>query len=169
VGAGQDEVEVANMAQTTVVVNTPGYGDGVQALKAGILEIADILVVNKADNPGADGLVTELESMLSLGPHTDYVPPILRTVASRDEGIPELVDAMEEHHRMLQASGMLERRREERARGDVLDAVRAALMRRFLTGTADEELAAAVRRVARRDIDPHTAAAELMRRLFPAD
>ncbi|HWO93552.1 MAG TPA: methylmalonyl Co-A mutase-associated GTPase MeaB, partial [Dehalococcoidia bacterium] len=124
VGAGQDEVDVAGMAQTTVVVNTPGMGDAVQALKAGILEIADILVVNKADRPSADALVAELEGMLGLSPDSSYQPPVLRTVATTGEGIVDLADAIDEHHARLAESGDLHRVRLGRARQEVLDAAR---------------------------------------------
>ncbi len=166
VGAGQDEVEVADAAQTTIVVNTPGMGDSIQALKAGILEIANILVVNKADRPGADALEAELGTMLGLAPDSSYRPPILRTVASTEEGVVELVDAIDAHRAQLDETGALERGAAARAKRDVLGAARAALMR-TLVASAGDSLDGVVSRVASRETDPHTAARELIGAAFP--
>jgi LAO/AO transport system kinase len=105
VGVGQSELEVAAVADTTVVVLTPNLGDGVQMIKAGILEIADIFVVNKADLDGHARVVTELRSMLSLAPKSSWKPPILATVAARQEGIDELWEAVLAHRRHLESSG----------------------------------------------------------------
>ena len=105
VGVGQSELEVAAVADTTIVVLTPNLGDGVQMIKAGILEIADIFVVNKADLEGHARVVTELRSMLSLAPKGTWKPPILATVAARQEGIEELWDAVLAHRRHLESSG----------------------------------------------------------------
>jgi LAO/AO transport system kinase len=106
VGVGQSELEVAAVADTTVVVLTPNLGDGVQMIKAGILEIADIFVVNKADLDGHARVITELRSMLSLAPRGNWKPPILATVASRQEGIEELWDAVLAHRDHLESSGL---------------------------------------------------------------
>jgi len=105
VGAGQSEVEIAGAAQTTLVIEVPGMGDDVQSIKAGILEIADIFVVNKADREGADGLISQLRAMLRLGdpPANGWVPPILPAVAMRDQGIAEIAAAIERHRNHLQA------------------------------------------------------------------
>src|SRR4029078_13644224 len=92
IGAGQDEVEIAGTAMTTILVNNPGTGDDIQALKAGIIEIADILVVNKADHPGADILVSQLRALLALAPAGSRRPPILKTVAMRNEGLVEVAE-----------------------------------------------------------------------------
>lgn len=163
VGAGQDEVEVAGAAQTTVVVNTPGTGDDVQALKAGILEIADILVVNKADHPGADTLVQQLHSLVSRAADEERGVPVLKTVASRDEGVPELADAIDDHRRYLHESGQLERHRLSQARHQVLALARHELLAGVLRATEEngqlDELVAAV---ARRDLDPYYAARRLI-------
>ncbi len=96
---------------TVVVVTVPGMGDDIQAIKAGILEIADVFVVNKADRDGVDRTVRDLEMMLSLGEHGAWIPPILKTVAAREEGIDLLLDAIESHREFLRASGEIERRR----------------------------------------------------------
>ena len=107
VGVGQDEVEIAQLAHTTAVVSLPGMGDDIQAMKAGLLEIGDIFVVNKADTPGADDVVLQLRNMLEMGsmPENDWHPPIIKTVAVQSEGINALVDAFREHHQFLLASG----------------------------------------------------------------
>jgi LAO/AO transport system kinase len=117
VGVGQDEVEVIRTVQTNMVVLVPGMGDDIQAIKAGIMEIGDIFVVNKADRPGADKTVTEVTMMMSLvEEHGDWVPPIVKTVASRGEGIDELDAAIVRHYDYLASSGELDRRNRERVR-----------------------------------------------------
>jgi len=117
VGVGQDEVEVIRTVQTNVVVLVPGMGDDIQAIKAGIMEIGDIFVVNKADRPGADKTVTEVTMMMSLvEEHGDWVPPIVKTVASRNEGIEELDSAIGKHFDYLATSGELDRRNRDRVR-----------------------------------------------------
>jgi LAO/AO transport system kinase len=107
VGVGQDEVEIAQFAHTTAVVSLPGMGDDIQAMKAGLLEIADVFIVNKSDNPGADDVVEQLQSMLDLGKrsNTDWRPPVLKTVAVKSEGIAELADTFWDHRQFLIDSG----------------------------------------------------------------
>ncbi len=135
VGVGQVEVEVAGAADTTVVVVTPGWGDAVQAAKAGLLEVADVFVVNKADRPGAADTVRDLERMLDLAPGASdaggWRPPVLTTVATRGEGIEELVAALDAHHRHLVASGDDVRRRAGRRRREVRERALAMLGRRL--------------------------------------
>jgi len=176
VGAGQAEVEIMRYAATTIVVMVPGLGDEVQAIKAGILEIADVLAVNKADRDGADSLVRELEMMLRLGRDAGgdgparsggWVPSIVKTVAVSDEGMENLFDAAERHYRHLSSSGALEewRRRELEAeiRGLVRDlAGRQALAWAETAGTWDETFS----RVATRSVDPRTAAAGLVHKFL---
>ena len=117
VGVGQDEVDVIRTVQTNAVVLVPGMGDDIQAIKAGIMEIGDIFVVNKADRPGSDKTVTEVTMMMGLvEEHGDWVPPIVKTVATRGEGIAELDDAIQKHYEYLSASGELDRRNRERVR-----------------------------------------------------
>src|SRR4051794_24108404 len=114
VGVGQAEVEVASLADTTVVLVAPGMGDAIQAAKAGILEIADVFVVNKADRDGADATVRDLRHMLSTGERRDaeqWLPPIVKTVASRGEGVDEVVAAIDNHHAWLRESGRLDAKR----------------------------------------------------------
>ncbi len=161
VGAGQDEVEIAGTALTTVLVNNPGTGDDIQALKAGIIEIADILVVNKADHPGADILVSQLQALLSLAPAGQRRPPILKTTATRGEGLDRLADAIEEHREYLETSGELARSRAVDARHQVLTIARQILLERIRQATPEPDLQALVLRVAARELDPHSAAQEL--------
>jgi LAO/AO transport system kinase len=161
VGAGQDEVEIAGTALTTVLVNNPGTGDDIQALKAGIIEIADILVVNKADYPGADVLVSQLSALLSLSPAGSRRPPILKTTAIKGEGLGDLADAIDEHREWLESSGQLHDHREADARHQVLGIARQILLEKIRQSTPDAALEALVARVANREIDPHSAAEEL--------
>ncbi len=163
VGAGQDEVEVASAAETTAVVLTPAAGDEVQAMKAGLMEVADILVVNKADLPGADALMVQLAAMTAIASRGRLETPILRTVATKGEGIAELADAIDEHRRRLAASGGLERQRLERARRQVLALARHQLLAEVLRATErDGRLDELVRSVARRELDPYAAARRLI-------
>ncbi|MGH2585427.1 MAG: methylmalonyl Co-A mutase-associated GTPase MeaB [Dehalococcoidia bacterium] len=162
VGAGQDEVEVASAAQTTLVLNTPGTGDDVQTLKAGIMEIADILVVNKADLPGTDALVAQLRALLSISEHGDWLIPILKVVATRGDGIPELADAIAKHRTYLETTGRLEKDRRERARRQIVAAAQAELLRRAIRQAGEKGLDDLVAAVAERRVDPHTAAGQLI-------
>ncbi len=162
VGAGQDEVEIAGTALTTVLVNNPGTGDDIQALKAGIIEIADVLVVNKADRPGADVLVSQLRALLALAPGEGRDPPILSTVATTGEGVPALVDAIDEHRAHLERTGALGRQRRREARHQVLSTAQRILLERIRAGTSEEALAELVAQVAGRSLDPHTAAERLV-------
>ena len=158
VGAGQDEIEVAMMADTTVVVLTPGSGDDVQAMKAGIMEIADVLVVNKSDLPNADLLARQLGSIVHAAPE-ERRTPILRTAGGLGEGIEALVDALEEHHAYISEAGVREKHRRAQARHQVLALARQRLIDRVVSehGT-DGRLGDLVERVAAHEIDPHTAA-----------
>jgi LAO/AO transport system kinase len=163
VGAGQDEVEVASQADTTVLVLTPAGGDDVQAMKAGVMEIADIFVVNKADVAGADKLAAQLIAMVTMAARGRLDAPVLRTVATKREGIAELADAIDEHKRKLVASGELEELRRERARAQVLALTRRELLKRALaTGDQQEALDELAGAVARREIDPYQAARRLI-------
>lgn len=162
VGAGQDEVEIASTALTTILVNNPGTGDDIQAMKAGIIEIADILVVNKADHPGADILVSQLRGLLSLAPAGTRRPPILKTTSIRGEGFEELADAIAAHREEIHASGMFEHHLREDANHQVITLTRALLLDRALHAISTEELDALVGRVAARELDPRSAAETLV-------
>jgi LAO/AO transport system kinase len=164
VGVGQAEVEVATAADTTLVVVSPGWGDAVQASKAGILEIADVFVVNKADKEGADDAVKDLRGMLRMGPKLDWVPPIVKTSVVAGEGIDELWDAVDRHRAHQEASGALASKRRRR----ILEEVEAMVAYRLRARTADllgqTESALADDLVARR-LDPYRAADILLRRV----
>ena len=164
VGVGQSEVEVAAAADTTLVLLAPGMGDSIQAAKAGILEIGDVFVVNKADRDGVDSTVRELRNMIALGERDElgWKPPVLKTVASTGEGIDRLLATIDEHRDWLVRSGELDARRTQRARDEV-EALAVAMMRRRLTaGDGADRLAAAADEVVSGRLDPHTAAAELV-------
>jgi LAO/AO transport system kinase len=162
VGAGQDEVEVASMAETTVVVLTPGSGDDVQAMKAGMMEVADIVVVNKADLPGAEGVISQVRAALNLASRGRLDTPVIESVAPRGTGIPELADAIEAHRRNLETSGEMDSLRVQRARRQVLLIVRQLLMDEILLEAKDGRLDALAEDVASREIDPYSAAKRLI-------
>ena len=164
VGVGQDEVDVIRTVQTNVVILVPGMGDDIQAIKAGIMEIGDIFVVNKADRPGADRTVTEITMMMSLvEEHGDYLPPIVKTVASRGEGIEELDDAIVKHRAHLESSGELVRRDRERVRIRIETMLKEKFMSRLMIATPnfDEILDDVVRKRS----NPHDAAENVLRRV----
>jgi LAO/AO transport system kinase len=164
VGVGQSEVEVAGAADTTVVLLAPGMGDGIQAAKAGILEVGDVYVVNKADREGAAQVRRDVRSMLALTERPDgaWRPPVLATVATGGEGVPEVVDALDEHHAWAAACGALQRRRDRRAREEVEAIALAAVRHRWLDVSGAGDLEDLAGRVARREVDPYTAADELL-------
>ncbi len=158
VGVGQVEVEVAGAADTTVVVVNPGWGDGVQAAKAGLLEIGDVFVVNKADRDGVVATVRDLEGMLELAGERLWRPPVLETVATDDRGVGELLDAIERHRAAREAAGGLAERRERR----IADEIHGLLLDRLIKQADDfcsgTRFATVVRRVADGECDPYTAA-----------
>ena len=155
VGVGQAEVEIASAADTTVVLVVPGMGDSIQAAKAGVLEVADVLVVNKADRPDTQATVRDLRSMVALAT-ADWKPPIVTTVATAGEGVDELVRQLDRHRSWLESSGERERRRLARARDEVIALVFGVVRERL---AVPYELAA---RVADGQLDVHEAADELL-------
>ena len=166
VGVGQDEVEVVQAAETVAVVLVPGLGDDIQAIKAGILEIGDVFVVNKADREGADRTAAELAMMLDLSPHSPWRPPIVRTVAPRSEGIEEVVAALEAHAVHLASGGEGARRRERRIRARLLALLAERFRRTVETRPSErEDWKEAVRRVRDREEDPYSVASRLFDRL----
>lgn len=150
VGVGQSEVEVAGLADTTIVLLAPGMGDGIQAAKAGILEIGDVFVVNKADRDGADATVRDIRHMISLGDRTEpglWRPPVIKTVAQQGQGIDEVMEAIEKHRSWMDESGALRERRIRRA-GDEIESIALQALRAKMGdlrhGNGVDELAAAV-------------------------
>jgi LAO/AO transport system kinase len=158
VGVGQAEVAIASLADSVVVLLAPGMGDAIQAAKAGLLEVADCYVVNKADKPDAQQVVRDLRNMLALGPHhKSWKPPIITTTATTGEGLTELVTRLDEHWTWLTDSGELQRRRQARAREEITALAFAALRDR-VTDRVD----ALAARVADGDLDPFLAAEQLL-------
>ncbi|MWA13671.1 methylmalonyl Co-A mutase-associated GTPase MeaB [Streptomyces sp. BA2] len=165
VGVGQSEVEIASQADTSVVLLAPGMGDGIQAAKAGILEIGDVYVVNKADRDGADATARELNHMLGLGESRaagDWRPPIVKTVAARGEGIDEVVEALEKHRAWMEERGVLADRRAARAAREVETIAVTALRERIADLHGDARLSALAERIVAGELDPYAAADELI-------
>ncbi|HEX5940342.1 MAG TPA: methylmalonyl Co-A mutase-associated GTPase MeaB [Dehalococcoidia bacterium] len=162
VGAGQDEVEIAGLADSTVVINTPSTGDDIQAMKAGILEVADVLVVNKADLPGADTLVAQLTALLEMGAERPWKVPIVKVVARDGTGIPELADSLARHRSFLLESGEIQKLRKRQARSQIESILKVELLREAVRQSGGEaSLESAADRVATRQTDPRTAARQL--------
>ncbi len=158
VGVGQAEVEIAGKADTTLVVLNPRWGDSIQAAKAGLLEIGDIFVINKADRPGVGDTVRDLKQMLELGGHRPWWPPVVTTVAHRGEGIDELWSAIGDHRRHLTESGELGERRRHRLVEEVRTAVANTVRRRVRSRLDEEAWQRLIDDVADRTVDPWTAA-----------
>ncbi len=159
VGVGQAEIDVASSADTVVVAVNPGWGDSIQTAKAGLLEIGDVFVVNKADRPDVDETVTELLRMLDAGPERAWRPPIVATVATDGTGLDDLWAAILDHRRHLTETEALQVRRRERASREIEAAVRAGLRRRASLDSGGVEL---LNRVAAREVDPWSAAGTII-------
>jgi GTPase len=167
VGAGQSEVEVIGVADTVLLVLMPGSGDSIQALKAGIMEIPDVIAINKKDHPMAKTMLNEVRSILSLDTERVWKPPIVLTEAVTGEGVPELWGKVEEHRKHLEETGLLEGRRRDNLRGEVFDLASARAkdhLERSVHG--DEELERLLERVHRRELDPLSAVKEIMEKVF---
>jgi LAO/AO transport system kinase len=186
VGAGQSEVDIVRAAYTTVVIEAPGLGDDVQAIKAGILEIADVLVVNKADRPGVDSTVRGLKAMLELGhpasrdqmvshhgqkmvvetsaAHTNdiWLPPVIRTVAIEGEGIDELVSAIEAHRKYLSDADRMHQLEQQHVEMELVDRVRDELVKQLFSVLPADVLRDVVNQVQSRALDPQTAVNQLL-------
>ena len=173
IGTGQAEVEVMRAAQTVLVVSAPGMGDEIQAIKAGILEIADIFVVSKADKPGADQTVAELAMLLSLDPHRRHHDktkpywriPVLKTSAIKDQGITQLVDAIEQHYQYLVESDMLANRTQRQVRSEVEALVLHSVMLALKEKVTDAEWQQFMQDITTRERDPYSVALELQKRI----
>ena len=168
VGVGQGEVDVVKMADTTLVVLVPGLGDSIQAIKAGIMEIADVFVVNKADRPGVDRAVAELESMLDLK-HVEGErrTPVVKTVARKGEGVSELIQEIDKHMKYLKKQDLLELRRRKRYEAELVEIIRRELMsyifdEKKLKGKIDD----LVDRILMKKMDPYTSAEEVLERML---
>jgi LAO/AO transport system kinase len=165
VGVGQGEIDVVDHADTVVLALMPGSGDSIQALKAGVMEIPDVIVVNKGDHPLADTMIREVKAVLALGPRRSWRVPVVRTEATRNEGIGELVETIDAHGRHILEEGTLAERRARNLRAEVLGIATWRLRRELETRAAnDPEWAGLLDRVVRRETDPATAARELLER-----
>jgi LAO/AO transport system kinase len=170
VGVGQSEVEVAGLADTTLVLLAPGMGDGIQAAKAGILEIGDIYVVNKADRDGAAQVARDLRAMLSLAERVEggWRPPILKTTAQTGEGVEEVVAAIDKHRAWMEGSGALDARRRRRARDEIESIAVTALRSRFGDVHAHARLDSLADAVVKGVQDPYSAADQVIEALTTA-
>jgi LAO/AO transport system kinase len=167
VGTGQSEVEIAGIADTIVLALMPGSGDSIQALKAGIMEIPDVIVVNKSDHPAAKTMVNEVRSILSLDHERDWKPPIVLTEAARGEGIEELWLQIEAHRGHLEENGLLAERRAESLAGEVFAVASARAKTHLEQAVSDDaELRRLLEEVKRRRLDPLSAVREIMEKVF---
>jgi LAO/AO transport system kinase len=161
VGVGQSELEVAQTADSTVVVLVPESGDSVQAMKAGLMEIGDLFVINKADREGAERAAFAIRSALELRPSTDWTAPVLLTIASRGDGVAEVADAFEEHLGFLRERGGLDRRRRQRLEQRLRDLVRSRMWESFLARVPESAWHEALDGLIARRLTPHQAAERL--------
>jgi LAO/AO transport system kinase len=167
VGTGQSEVEVIGIADTVLLVLMPGSGDSVQALKAGIMEIPDVIAINKADHPAAKTMLNEVRSILSLDRESSWKPPIVLTDATRGENVPALWSKIEEHRAYLESEGRLEERRRKNLAGEVFAVASGRAKAHLQDAVAnDPELRRLLDEVQRRELDPLTAVKEIMEKVF---
>jgi LAO/AO transport system kinase len=170
VGAGQGEVEVIGIADTVVLVLMPGSGDSIQALKAGIMEIPDVIAINKLDHPAAKTMLNEVRSVLSLDTESEWRPPIVLTEAARGENVPELWEKIEEHRAFLESDGRLEEERRSHLAGEVFAVASARAKSHLERAVADDpELRRLLDEVQSRRLDPLTAVREIMEKVFKVD
>ncbi len=167
VGTGQSEVEVIGIADTVLLVLMPGSGDSVQALKAGIMEIPDVIAINKADHPAAKTMLNEVRSILALDHDREWRPPIVLTEATRGENIPELWEKLEAHRAYLEGSGQLEERRAKNLAGEVFSVASARAKQHLEHAVTDDpELRRLLDEVQRRELDPLSAVREILEKVF---
>ena len=165
VGVGQDEVDIVRLADITVVILVPGMGDDVQTIKAGIMEIADIFVINKVDHPGAERVEKEIRALQSLAMRADeWVPPVVKTVGTEAQGIKELADALENYKSHLQARGMLKQRRIQNWEARLVEMLRDTMLQRAQASISEGELARLAAEVAEHKRDPYSLVEEIANR-----
>jgi LAO/AO transport system kinase len=168
VGVGQSELDIVQTADSVLVITVPGLGDSIQTLKAGLLEIADLFVVNMADRPGLDRTVSELRAMLHLGRERAWTPPIVPTVASEGDGVETLWEELLRHRQHLEQTGELAARRQRRLEAEVLERVDRALRARVRARVAEDDcLQAALQQAASGELDPRIAAERILAALEP--
>ncbi|MBE3579902.1 MAG: methylmalonyl Co-A mutase-associated GTPase MeaB [Caldanaerobacter subterraneus] len=166
VGVGQSEVDIIKIADTVVMVLAPGLGDDIQAIKAGIMEIADVFVVNKSDREGADKTVLELNMMLDLDMPKEWRPPVVKTVAQEGKGIGEVLEKIHSHKEYLISSGQLEERRKNRIKMEITESVKNKLMKDVFAKMGNEEFDQKIQKVMAKEIDPYTVAEALYRQIL---
>jgi LAO/AO transport system kinase len=167
VGVGQGEVDIIDHADTVVLVLMPGSGDSIQALKAGVMEIPDVIVVNKSDHPMTDTMIREIRAVLALGPSESWQVPILRTEASRHEGVAELAEKITAHREHILAEGTLAQRRRRNLMNEVIALAAFRLRHRLEEAVReDDEMQELLDKVVARELDPASAARRLLERDF---
>ena len=163
VGAGEDEVDIMNASHTAVVITVPGLGDDVQANKAGMMEIADIFVVNKADREGADIAVCELESMLGLTDKCGWKPPVVKTISTGSVGINELADRIDEHFNYLKENDLMRQKLKRRAEMEIVNIVKDVIARDVEEIKKSEAYNKLIEEIIEKKIDPHSAVDEILK------
>ena len=161
VGVGQSEVDIVKVADTVVLISMPGMGDDVQIIKAGIMEIGDIFVINKADKEGCDRLTAEIEMMLDLNHNSRWRPPVLKTIATDNIGIKKLLEEIDRHIKYLKESGELEQRRRESAKKEIFDLIQGQWKEILSTFVDNGFLNKIVNKIVKREEDPYTAVEKL--------
>jgi LAO/AO transport system kinase len=165
VGVGQAEIDIVDHGDSIVLVLMPGSGDSIQALKAGVMEIPDVIVVNKSDHPMTDTMIREIRGVLSLGPATSWRVPIVKTEAAKGEGVAELAEKITEHREHIEAEGTLEERRARNLRNEVMELAASRMRRGLEAAVADDpSVRELLDRVVKREIDPASAAKDLLER-----
>jgi LAO/AO transport system kinase len=163
VGVGQDEVDIVRLADVTVVILVPGMGDDVQTIKAGIMEIADVFVINKSDREGAERVEREIRAMQTIAPRRDqWSPPVVKTIATTGHGVPELAKAIDDYFVFLQREGLARHKKEENWRGRLVEMLRDALLERALRGEVGSDLARYAAEITDHKRDPYTLVEEIV-------
>lgn len=162
VGVGQSEIEIVDTADTTVMVLAPGLGDDIQAMKAGVMEIGDIFVVNKADRDGAEKTAREIETMLDFNTKSQWRPKVILTSAQDNKGIDDVVAAIEQHMKYVKSSGTFTTNRKEHIREEIIALVTQNIMSEIMSKLSKDELESVVNKVVEKETDPYTASADLL-------
>jgi len=163
VGVGQSEVDIARTCDTTCLVLVPGAGDDIQAIKAGIMEIGDVFIVNKADNDGADNVVRQVKGMLDLKGELDFYPPVVKVISTKGEGVDELFDAINEHKTYMALENRFETRRENNQQIELIDLLRENFVKSIVNKNNYDNLSDVVTKIAQKDLDVYTASEQLLK------
>jgi LAO/AO transport system kinase len=163
VGVGQSEVDIARTCDTTCLVLVPGAGDDIQAIKAGIMEIGDVFVVNKADNDGADNVVRQVKGMLELKGDQNYYPPVVKVVSTKGEGIDELFEAINEHRKFMSEESRFDLRRESNQEIELIDLLRENFIKSIINKNNYANLSNVVKKINKKQIDVYTASEQILK------